>query len=138
VTSIPDGPVPPGSVVAVVVTRHRSAQLVESLAAMAKQSHPIAHLVVVDNGPDEPAREVVEECAIPATWLPSWRNLRMRSILRWPSARSTVPTKALPSSAAVTVQYSRGSTAAPPSPKVGSGRPSTKRSSRLPADESVR
>ena len=74
-TPIPDAPVPPGSVVAVVVTRHRSAQLVESLAAMAKQTHPIAHLVVIDNGPDEPAREVVEECGIPATWLPSWRNL---------------------------------------------------------------
>ena len=33
---------------------------------MAKQTHPIAHLVVVDNGPDEPAREVVEACGIPA------------------------------------------------------------------------
>ena len=74
-TAIPGGPVPPGSVVAVVVTRHRPAQLVDSLAAMAKQTHPIAHLVVVDNGPDEPAREVVEACGIPATWLPSWRNL---------------------------------------------------------------
>ena len=60
-TAVPGGPVPPGSVVAVVVTRHRSAQLVDSLAAMAKQTHPIAHLVVVDNGPDEPARQVVEE-----------------------------------------------------------------------------
>ena len=68
-------PLPHGSVVAVVVTRHRREQLVDSLAAMAKQTHPIAHLVVVDNGPDEPAREVVEACGIPATWLPSWRNL---------------------------------------------------------------
>ena len=68
-------PLPHGSVVAVVVTRHRSVQLAESLAAMAKQTHPIAHLIVVDNGPDEPAREVVETCGIPATWLPSWRNL---------------------------------------------------------------
>jgi rhamnopyranosyl-N-acetylglucosaminyl-diphospho-decaprenol beta-1,3/1,4-galactofuranosyltransferase len=66
---------PHGSVVAVVVTRHRREQLVDSLAAMAKQTHPIAHLIVVDNGPDEPAREVVEACGIPATWLPSWRNL---------------------------------------------------------------
>jgi rhamnopyranosyl-N-acetylglucosaminyl-diphospho-decaprenol beta-1,3/1,4-galactofuranosyltransferase len=69
------GPLPHGSVVAVVVTRHRIAQLAESLAAMAKQTHPIAHLIVVDNGPDEPAREVVETCGIPATWVPSWRNL---------------------------------------------------------------
>ena len=69
------GPLPHGSVVAVVVTRHRREQLVDSLAAMAKQTHPIAHLIVVDNGPDEPAREVVESCGIPATWVPSWRNL---------------------------------------------------------------
>jgi len=69
------GPLPYGSVVAVVVTRHRREQLVDSLAAIAKQTHPVAHLVVVDNGPDEPAREVVEACGIPATWLPSWRNL---------------------------------------------------------------
>lgn len=68
-------PLPPGSVVAVVVTRHRAAMLVDSLAAMAKQTHPIAHLVVVDNGPDESAREVVEGCELPATWIPSWRNL---------------------------------------------------------------
>ncbi len=66
---------PPGSVVAVVVTRHRTDLLVDSLAAMAKQTHPIAHLVVVDNGPDRPAREVVEACGLPATWLPSWHNL---------------------------------------------------------------
>jgi rhamnopyranosyl-N-acetylglucosaminyl-diphospho-decaprenol beta-1,3/1,4-galactofuranosyltransferase len=69
------GPLPPGSVVAVVVTRHRREQLVDSLAAMAKQTHPVTHLVVVDNGPDEPARDVVEACGIPATWIPSWRNL---------------------------------------------------------------
>lgn len=68
-------PLPPGSVVAVVVTRHRTDVLVDSLAAMAKQTHPIAHLIVVDNGPDQPAREVVESCGLPATWLPSWTNL---------------------------------------------------------------
>lgn len=68
-------PLPYGSVVAVVVTHHRADRLVDSLAAMAKQTHPVAHLVVVDNGPDEPAREVVEACGIPATWIPSWRNL---------------------------------------------------------------
>ncbi|GAA2867891.1 glycosyltransferase family 2 protein [Pseudonocardia halophobica] len=68
-------PLPPGSVVAVVVTRHRSELLVDSLAALAKQTHPIAHLVVVDNGPDRPAREVVEAAGLPATWLPSWHNL---------------------------------------------------------------
>lgn len=66
---------PPGSVVAVVVTRHRTASLRDSLDALAKQSHPIAHLVVVDNGPDEAVREIVDSCGLPATWLPSWRNL---------------------------------------------------------------
>lgn len=69
------GPLPPGSVVAVVVTRHRAELLPESLASLAKQTHPIAHLVVVDNGPDQPARATVEACGIPATWLPSWTNL---------------------------------------------------------------
>jgi len=69
------GPLPPGSVAAVVVTRHRAAQLVDSLAALAKQTHPIAHLVVVDNGPDQPAHEVVEAAGIAASYLPSWRNL---------------------------------------------------------------
>ena len=68
-------PLPHGSVVAVVVTRHRRDQLVDSLAAMAKQTHPVAHLIVVDNGPDEPARDVAEASGIPTTWLPSWRNL---------------------------------------------------------------
>jgi rhamnopyranosyl-N-acetylglucosaminyl-diphospho-decaprenol beta-1,3/1,4-galactofuranosyltransferase len=66
---------PHGSVVAVVVTRHRRDQLVDSLAAMAKQTHPVAHLILVDNGPDEPAREVAEASGIPTTWVPSWRNL---------------------------------------------------------------
>ncbi len=66
---------PPGSVVAVVVTRYRSDVLVDSLAALAKQTHPIAHLIVVDNGPDQPAREVVDSCGLPTTWIPSWNNL---------------------------------------------------------------
>jgi len=68
-------PFPPDSVVAVVVTRHRSDLLVDSLASLAKQTHPIAHLIVVDNGPDQPAREVVEACGLPVTYLQSWHNL---------------------------------------------------------------
>jgi rhamnopyranosyl-N-acetylglucosaminyl-diphospho-decaprenol beta-1,3/1,4-galactofuranosyltransferase len=68
-------PLPAGSVVAVVVTRHRSDLLAEALAALAKQTHPIAHLIVVDNGPDRPAQEVVENCGLPATWIPSWTNI---------------------------------------------------------------
>ncbi|MCY7344060.1 MAG: glycosyltransferase family 2 protein [Pseudonocardia sp.] len=70
-----DAPLPPDSVVAVVVTRHRADLLTDSLAALAKQTHPVSHLIVIDNGPDRPAREVVEACGLAATWLPSWNNL---------------------------------------------------------------
>ncbi len=73
--SLAEGPLPPGSVVAVVVTRHRAELLVDSLAAIAKQTRPVARVVVVDNGPDRPAREVVQACGLPADYLPSWHNL---------------------------------------------------------------
>ena len=65
---------PDGAVVAVVVTRHRRDLLAKSLAALAEQTRPPDHLVVVDNGPD-PARDVVTDCPIPSTYLPSARNL---------------------------------------------------------------
>ncbi|MGI8798966.1 MAG: galactofuranosyltransferase GlfT1 [Pseudonocardia sp.] len=68
-------PLPPDSVVAVVVTRHRASSLVDSLAAIAKQSHAVAHLIVVDNGPDQPVRDVVEASGVPHSYLPSWHNL---------------------------------------------------------------
>ena len=63
------------AVVAVVVTRHRSELLVDSLKVIAAQSRPPDHLVVVDNGPDQPARNVVEACPLPSTYLVSHRNL---------------------------------------------------------------
>lgn len=63
------------AVVAVVVTRHRSELLVDSLKVIATQSRPPDHLVVVDNGPDQPARDVVAACPLPSTYLPSYRNL---------------------------------------------------------------
>jgi rhamnopyranosyl-N-acetylglucosaminyl-diphospho-decaprenol beta-1,3/1,4-galactofuranosyltransferase len=72
---VTEQPLPPGSVVAVVVTRHRRDLLVDSLAAIAKQTRPVAHLVVVDNGPDQPAREVVESAGLPCSYLPSHHNL---------------------------------------------------------------
>lgn len=68
-------PLAPGSVVGVIVTRHRADLLVDSLTAMAKQTHPVTHLIVVDNGPDRPARDAVDACPLPTTWLPSWTNL---------------------------------------------------------------
>lgn len=63
------------AVVAVVVTRHRSELLVDSLKVIATQSRPPDHLIVVDNGPDQPARDVVEACPLPSTYLVSHRNL---------------------------------------------------------------
>lgn len=65
----------PGAVVAVVVTMHRRELLAESLKVIASQTHPVDHLVVVDNGPDEPARDVVENAGLPCTYLPSHHNL---------------------------------------------------------------
>ena len=63
------------TVIAVVVTRHRRDLLAKSLAVLAEQTRPPDHLVVVDNGPDDPAEGVVEDCPIPSTYLPSLRNL---------------------------------------------------------------
>jgi rhamnopyranosyl-N-acetylglucosaminyl-diphospho-decaprenol beta-1,3/1,4-galactofuranosyltransferase len=62
-------------VVTVVVTRHRRDLLAKSLAVVAEQTRPPDHLVVVDNGPDDPAEGVVADCPIPSTYLPSMRNL---------------------------------------------------------------
>src|ERR671917_1701911 len=63
------------TVIAVVVTRHRRDLLAKSLAVLGEQTRPPDHLVVVDNGPDDPAEGVVEDCPIPSTYLPSLRNL---------------------------------------------------------------
>jgi rhamnopyranosyl-N-acetylglucosaminyl-diphospho-decaprenol beta-1,3/1,4-galactofuranosyltransferase len=62
-------------VVAVIVTRHRRELLALSLAAIAAQSRPVDHVVVVDNGPDQSAQDVVEAAGVPVTYLPSRRNL---------------------------------------------------------------
>jgi rhamnopyranosyl-N-acetylglucosaminyl-diphospho-decaprenol beta-1,3/1,4-galactofuranosyltransferase len=62
-------------IVAVVVTRHRAELLRHSLAAVAAQTRRPDHLVVVDNGPDDDARRAVEDSGLPATYLPSERNL---------------------------------------------------------------
>ncbi|SES46500.1 glycosyltransferase [Actinokineospora terrae] len=66
---------PTGAVVAVVVTRHRRALLSDSLKMIAAQTRPPDHLVVVDNGPDDSAQDVVESSPLPTTYLPSHRNL---------------------------------------------------------------
>jgi rhamnopyranosyl-N-acetylglucosaminyl-diphospho-decaprenol beta-1,3/1,4-galactofuranosyltransferase len=62
-------------VIAVIVTRHRRDLLALSLAAIAGQSRPVDHVVVVDNGPDQSAEDVVRASGLPVTYLPSSRNL---------------------------------------------------------------
>lgn len=62
-------------VVAVIVTRDRVELLAQSLAAVAAQSRRPDHVIVVDNGPDDGVREAVETSGLPATYLPSRRNL---------------------------------------------------------------
>jgi rhamnopyranosyl-N-acetylglucosaminyl-diphospho-decaprenol beta-1,3/1,4-galactofuranosyltransferase len=70
-----DTPLGNGAVVAVVVTRHRRDLLADSLKVIAAQSRPPDHVIVVDNGPDQPARDVVEACPVPTTYLASHHNL---------------------------------------------------------------
>jgi rhamnopyranosyl-N-acetylglucosaminyl-diphospho-decaprenol beta-1,3/1,4-galactofuranosyltransferase len=70
-----DQPLPAGAVVGVVVTRHRRELLADSLKIIAAQTRQVDHLIVVDNGPDQSAREVVEAYPLPCTYLPSHRNL---------------------------------------------------------------
>jgi rhamnopyranosyl-N-acetylglucosaminyl-diphospho-decaprenol beta-1,3/1,4-galactofuranosyltransferase len=70
-----DGRLPADAVVAVVVTRHRREQLTDSLKMISAQTRPPDHLIVVDNGPDEPVRDIVESCQVPSTYLVSHRNL---------------------------------------------------------------
>jgi rhamnopyranosyl-N-acetylglucosaminyl-diphospho-decaprenol beta-1,3/1,4-galactofuranosyltransferase len=65
----------PQTVVAVIVTRDRTELLTQSLAAVASQNRRPDHVIVVDNGPDEAVRAVVEGSDLPATYLPSRRNL---------------------------------------------------------------
>jgi rhamnopyranosyl-N-acetylglucosaminyl-diphospho-decaprenol beta-1,3/1,4-galactofuranosyltransferase len=68
-------PLGPDSVVAVVVTRHRRELLTDSLKVLGAQTRPPDHLVVVDNGPDQPVEDIVAESPLPSTYLASHRNL---------------------------------------------------------------
>ena len=70
-----EGTATAGRVVVVVVTRHRREQLAQSLAAIAAQTQRVDGVVVVDNGPDQSAEEVVRASGLPVTYLPSARNL---------------------------------------------------------------
>ena len=63
------------TVIAVIVTRDRTELLTQSLVAVAAQSRRPDHVVVVDNGSDDAVRAAVEASGLPATYLPSRRNL---------------------------------------------------------------
>ena len=67
--------VPAPTVVAVIVTRHRAELLTDSLAAIACQTRPVNHVIVVDNGCDQTTEAVVRASGLPVTYLPSRRNL---------------------------------------------------------------
>ena len=62
-------------IVAVVVTHRRRELLAESLCAVASQSRPVDHLVVVDNGDESSVRELVERQPVPTTYIGSKHNL---------------------------------------------------------------
>ncbi len=64
-----------GKVVAIVVTMNRHELLSRSLGVIADQSHQVNHLIVIDNGNQREVREVVHGIGLPATYLPSERNL---------------------------------------------------------------
>lgn len=73
----PDDPGAPGTgrVVAVVVTRHRPDTLPRSLQRLSAQRRPPDHVVVVDNGADPEVGRLLQRGGLPATYLPSQRNL---------------------------------------------------------------
>lgn len=66
---------PAGAVVAVVVTRHRRELLSHSIKAIVGQTRQPDHLIVVDNGPDQPVEDLVGDAPIASTYLPSHHNL---------------------------------------------------------------
>jgi rhamnopyranosyl-N-acetylglucosaminyl-diphospho-decaprenol beta-1,3/1,4-galactofuranosyltransferase len=65
----------PGSVAAVVVTWRRRERLGVLLAALARQSRPLDHLIVVDNSPEHSVADLVAAFPGASTHVPSWRNL---------------------------------------------------------------
>jgi len=69
------GPGAAETVVAVVVTHRRAEQLRASLDGVSRQTRPVDHVVVVDNGCEDAVRALVEALPVPATYLPSRHNL---------------------------------------------------------------
>ncbi|MEL4154897.1 glycosyltransferase family 2 protein [Corynebacterium bovis] len=72
----PDHLHPGMSVAAVIVTHHRVALLRHSLEQVCSQSHPVDHVIVVDNGAEPEVRELLSDLAGDrAVYLPSRTNL---------------------------------------------------------------
>jgi rhamnopyranosyl-N-acetylglucosaminyl-diphospho-decaprenol beta-1,3/1,4-galactofuranosyltransferase len=62
-------------VIAIIVTWRRRELLAVLLAALAHQSRPVDHLIVVDNSPDQSVADLVSAYPGASTYVPSWRNL---------------------------------------------------------------
>ncbi|GAA4394290.1 glycosyltransferase family 2 protein [Tsukamurella soli] len=62
-------------IVAVVVTHNRPELLTASLTAVAGQSRPVDHLVVVDNADQPAVRDIVDSQPVPTTYIGSKYNL---------------------------------------------------------------
>lgn len=62
-------------IVAVVVTHKRRELLTESLKAIAVQTRPVDHLIVVDNGNEPEVADLVREQSVETTYLGSAHNL---------------------------------------------------------------
>ncbi|GLP78935.1 galactofuranosyltransferase GlfT1 [Mycobacterium antarcticum] len=63
------------TIVAVVVTHRRVAELTQSLAAVTGQTRAPDHVIVVDNDDDGRVRELVASQSVPTTYIGSRRNL---------------------------------------------------------------
>src|SRR5256885_131537 len=62
-------------IVAVVVTHKRRELLAQSLKVLTSQTHPVDHLVVVDNGNEPDVGDLVRQQPIPTSYLGSAHNL---------------------------------------------------------------
>jgi rhamnopyranosyl-N-acetylglucosaminyl-diphospho-decaprenol beta-1,3/1,4-galactofuranosyltransferase len=65
----------PGSVAVVIVTRRRPDPLKALLGALARQSRPVDHVIVVDNSPECSVADLVTSYPGASTYIPSWHAL---------------------------------------------------------------
>ena len=65
----------PDSVAAVIVTSRRPEPLQALLGALARQSRPVDHVIVVDNNPECSVADLVAGYSGASTYVPSWHSL---------------------------------------------------------------